>query len=56
LQHAEEPRPPDSQKLTGGDRYRIRRGFYRIVYEIEDRRLVVLMIKIARRGPVYHQA
>ena len=50
---AEDPRPAGSQKLSGLERYRIRQGVYRIVYEIEDRRLVVLVVKIAHRRKVY---
>ena len=49
-----EPRPAGSQKLTGGgDRYRVRQGQYRIVYEIRDDELVVLVIKLGHRRDVY---
>jgi mRNA interferase RelE/StbE len=33
---ADDPRPPGCQKLSGRDRYRIRQGWCRIVYSIED--------------------
>ena len=51
---AENPRPRGSQKLaSAGDFYRIRVGDWRIIYAIEDDRLVVLVIKIAHRREVY---
>jgi mRNA interferase RelE/StbE len=50
---AEDPRPAGCQKLTGGDRYRIRQGPYRIVYELQDEELVVLVVKIGHRRDVY---
>jgi mRNA interferase RelE/StbE len=50
----EDPRPPGCQKLTGGaDRYRVRQGQYRIVYEIRDDELVVLVVKLGNRRDVY---
>ncbi len=49
-----EPRPHGVKKLVGADRtYRIRIGDYRIVYEIEDNVLVVLVVRIAHRKDVY---
>ena len=50
---ADNPKPAGCQKLTGGDRYRVRQGPYRIVYEIQDEELVVLVIKIGHRRDVY---
>lgn len=50
-----EPRPPGCSKLTGMDAYRIRVGDYRVVYEIHDSVLVVLVIRIAHRREVYDQ-
>lgn len=50
---AEDPRPPDCEKLTGQDRYRIRQGQYRIVYSIQDKELIVIVVKIAYRKDVY---
>ena len=47
------PRPPGSVKLKGRDEYRIRVGDYRIIYEIQDDVLVVLLVKIAHRSKVY---
>jgi mRNA interferase RelE/StbE len=49
-----QPRPNGSQKLSGtAHAYRIRVGMYRIVYEIQDQRLVVMIIRIAHRREVY---
>jgi mRNA interferase RelE/StbE len=51
---AASPRPPGCEKLTGaGDRYRIRQGPYRIIYEIRDVELVVVLVKVAHRSQVY---
>lgn len=52
---AVDPRPAGCEKLTSTDRYRIRQGIYRIVYEIQDRRLLVLIVKIAHRREVSRQ-
>ena len=53
---ADEPRPPGVEKLAGGtDEYRVRVGRYRIVYAIEDDRLVVLVLRIADRKDVYRR-
>lgn len=50
---ADEPRPPGCEKLSGQERYRLRQGVYRIVYEIDDRVLIVLVVKVAHREDVY---
>lgn len=51
---AAEPRPSGSCKLAGGSgEWRIRVGDYRIVYEIYDGRLVVLVVRVAHRREVY---
>ena len=52
-QLAEDPRPPGCQKLSGRDRYRIRQGSYRILYSIEDDRLIVYVVKVGHRSEVY---
>ena len=49
-----EPRPNGVKKLQGDDNsYRIRVGDYRIVYEIKDDVLLVIVIKIKHRSEVY---
>ncbi len=48
------PIPEDSKKLKGKrDLYRIRVGDYRIVYTIENKKLIVLIIKIGHRKEIY---
>lgn len=48
-----QPRPPGCEKLTGHDLFRIRQRDYRIVYEVQDTRLVVTVFKIGHRRDVY---
>jgi len=52
---ASDPRPPGCEKLSGLERYRVRQGVYRIVYEIEDDRLIVLVVKVGHRRDVYRR-
>lgn len=47
------PRPSGCEKLSGEEKYRIRQGNYRIVYSIEDDRLIVVVVKIGHRKDVY---
>ena len=48
------PRPHGFEKLNGTDQlYRIRVGDYRIVYAVEDERLLVLVVKVGHRREVY---
>ncbi|MFA5515749.1 MAG: type II toxin-antitoxin system RelE/ParE family toxin [Desulfuromonadales bacterium] len=50
---AEDPRPVGCEKLSAQERYRVRQGVYRILYEIQDRDLVVTVVKIGHRREVY---
>jgi mRNA interferase RelE/StbE len=50
---AQDPRPQGAEKLSGQERYRIRQGDYRILYEIEDDILRVMVVKIGHRRDVY---
>jgi mRNA interferase RelE/StbE len=50
---SDDPRPPGCEKLTGREQYRVRQGAYRIVYAIEDDRLVVYVVKVGHRSSVY---
>ncbi|MBX7237484.1 MAG: type II toxin-antitoxin system RelE/ParE family toxin [Caldilineales bacterium] len=54
LSLVDEPRPAACKKLRGYENlYRLRVGDWRMIYAIEDDRLVVLVIEIAPRGGVY---
>jgi mRNA interferase RelE/StbE len=48
-----EPRPPGVEKLSGQEKYRIRQGVYRILYEILNNELIVVVVKIGHRRDVY---
>ncbi|MDN5848138.1 MAG: type II toxin-antitoxin system RelE/ParE family toxin [Nitrococcus sp.] len=50
---AKNPRPPDCEKLSRQERYRIRQGVYRIIYLIADQKLCVTVVKIGHRRKVY---
>ena len=50
---ADDPRPAGCEKLSGQERYRVRQGIYRILYEIEDAKLLVLVVKVGNRSNVY---
>ena len=50
---AEEPRPHGCEKLAGQESYRIRQGDYRVVYTIDDDRVIVEVVRIGHRSDVY---
>jgi len=51
---AEEPRPAGVRKIIGADDlYRLRIGDYRVVYQVCDCKLIVLIVRIAHRKDVY---
>ena len=50
---ADNPGQPGCKKLSGSNKYRIRQGNYRIVYSVEDDKLVVYVVKIGDRKDVY---
>jgi mRNA interferase RelE/StbE len=50
---SEEPRPNNCKKLKGRDAYRIRKGNYRIIYEIFDDVLLIDVVAIGHRKDVY---
>ena len=52
----QKPRPAGSEKLSGQERYRIRQGVYRIIYEICTDVLVVTVVKVAHRKQVYQRS
>ena len=50
---AHDPRPPGSEKLAGDEKYRMRHGDYRVLYEIDDASVVVVVVRVAHRREVY---
>ncbi len=53
---AEHPRPDDVTKLKGEDNtYRVRVKNYRVVYEIFDEQLIVLIVKVGHRREIYRK-
>lgn len=48
-----DPRPGSCRKLAGQETWRIRVGDYRVVYEIHDQVLLVLVVDIGHRREVY---
>lgn len=50
-----DPRPAGCEKLSGRERYRIRQGDYRILYEILDTEGVLLVVKVGHRRDVYRR-
>ena len=45
--------PPQSRKLSGGEKYRLCCGVYRVLYEIQDEILLVCVVKVAHRKGAY---
>lgn len=53
---AEDPRPPSATRLVGGaGEWRVRTGDYRVIYEIHDGRLLVLVLRMAHRCEAYER-
>lgn len=50
---ADDPRPHGCEKLSGQDKYRVRQGDSRVLYEIDDQESSVTVVKVARRRDVY---
>lgn len=50
---AENPRPKGYKKLKGEEAYRIRVRDYRIIYEIDDTKITVIVITVGHRKQVY---
>jgi len=47
------PRPAEAEKLTGAEQYRVLQGAYRILYEVDDTRRIVTVVKIGHRREDY---
>ena len=53
-QLGENPRPDNREAIKGAkDVYRIRTGDYRIIYQVREKELVVLVLRIADRKDIY---
>jgi mRNA interferase RelE/StbE len=53
---ADQPRPSGARKLAGGSgEWRVRTGDYRIVYEIGDDVLLILVVAVGHRRDVYQR-
>lgn len=50
---ASNPRPAGTEKLVGDDKYRIRHGTYRVVHEIDDKVVMLTVVKVAHRRDVH---
>ena len=50
---ADNPRPYGYKKLKGEDAYRIRVGNYRVIYEIEDGKIIVTVVSVGHRKDIY---
>lgn len=54
---AVEPRPPAATQLVGGvGEWRVRTGDYRVIYEVHDAVLVVLVLRVGHRREVHRSA
>ena len=51
----EDPRPRSCRKLADREAWRLRIGRYRVIYEIHDDRLVVLVIALGHRREIYRK-
>lgn len=49
----EELRPPLARKLTGRPEWRVRSGDYRVLYRVEDSRLLIVVVSAGHRREVY---
>ena len=47
------PRPRGAEKLSEQEKYRVREGIDRIIYEIKDDELTVVVVKVGHRRDVY---
>lgn len=52
---SDDPRPAGCERLSGQDRHRLREGDYRIIYEIKDDEVIVVVVKNGHRKDVYRR-
>ncbi len=50
---ADNPRGEGCVKLSAKERYRVRQGLYRMIYEIRDEVLIVVVVKVGHRSAIY---
>lgn len=50
---SKDPRPVQSKRLTNEEKYRVRQGNYRILYQIKDKELIIVLVKIRHRKDAY---
>ena len=50
---ADDPRPHECKKLANREAWRIRVGDYRVIYEIDDQTLTVLIVEAGHRREAY---
>lgn len=50
---SQDPRPLQSKKLSNEEKYRLRCGAYRILYEIQDEQLIICIVRVMHRKDVY---
>ena len=51
------PFPEGSRKLVGEENtYRVRKGNYRVLYEVLNKKLIVLVLKIGNRKDIYKKS
>ncbi len=50
---AENPRPFGYKKLKGEEAFRIRVGSYRIIYEIDDNKIMISVVSVGHRKDIY---
>lgn len=53
---SEDPRSSGAEQLSGQERYRVRQGNYRIIYEINDMEVIVVVVKVGHRKDVYRRS
>jgi mRNA interferase RelE/StbE len=53
---SKEPRPLGVERLSGQEKYRVRQGNYRIIYEINDNEVIVVVVKVGHRRDVYRRS
>jgi len=50
---ARNPRTQNCLKLADSRYYRVRCGYYRIIYDIQDKKLVIIILKVGHRKDIY---